>query len=54
MVANPNIVPQLERATHKEPMQIAEPKPATLKKRVRDLLIDMFEGYQEFLGRTPD
>jgi hypothetical protein len=54
MAANPSIIPQAKVAPDKQTIQIAEPNPLTLKKRVRDLLIEMLEGYQEFLGWTPD
>jgi hypothetical protein len=54
MAANPNIISQAKVASDKQTIQIAQAKPVTLKKQVRDLLIEMFEGYLEFLGWTPD
>jgi hypothetical protein len=54
MAANPNVISQAKVAPDKQAMQIAEPMPVTLTYRLRDLLIQMFEGYQEFLGWTPD
>ncbi len=30
------------------------PKPTNLKQRVRDLLITIFKGHEEYLGWTPD
>jgi hypothetical protein len=54
MAANPNVVPQLELASEKETTQKMEPETLTLKRRVRNLLIDIFEGHEDFLGRTPD
>jgi hypothetical protein len=31
-----------------------EPGPASLKQRIRHLLVTIFEGHEEFLGYTPD
>jgi len=31
-----------------------EPTPVSLKHRVRNLLVTIFEGHEEFLGYTPD
>jgi hypothetical protein len=54
MAANPNVVTDMELASEKEGVEIAKAKPVILKKRIRNLLIDIFEGHEEFLGRTPD
>jgi hypothetical protein len=58
MAANPNIVSQVELSSEKQTMQVVESKPESkpmsLRKCIRRLLIEMFEGHQEFLGRTPD
>ncbi len=31
-----------------------QPTPVSLKQRVRNLLVTIFEGHEEFLGYTPD
>lgn len=54
MAANPQIVPQMELVVETKTMKVSEPKPAGLKQRVRDLLVDIFAGHQEFLGWTPE
>ncbi len=54
MAANPNVIEHAELASERESVQIAKPKPVTLKKRLRNLLHRIFEGHEEFLGRTPD
>ena len=54
MAANPNIISKANVAPDKEVTQIVEPKPVQLKKRIGDLLVEMFKGYREFLGWTPD
>jgi hypothetical protein len=54
MAANPNVVPQGKTVVEKEIIRLCEPKRLTLKQRVRNLLIKMFKGYEEFLGWTPD
>jgi hypothetical protein len=52
--ANPNFVPQVKAVFEKENIKLCEPKPLTLKQRVRNLLIKIFKGHEEFLGCTPD
>jgi hypothetical protein len=54
MAANPNFVPRVKTVFEKENIKLCEPKPVTLKQRVRNLLIKMFKGHEEFLGWTPD
>jgi hypothetical protein len=54
MAANPNVAPQVKTVVEKEIIRLCEPKPVTLKQRVRNLLVKMFKGYEEFLGWTPD
>jgi hypothetical protein len=54
MAANPNIVPQVTHDFEKHTMQLVESQPMSLRKRIRDLLHEMFEGHEDFLGRTPD
>lgn len=48
------VAPEVEAPVEKEPMRVSEPKPLTLKQRVRNLLVTIFEGHEEFLGWTPD
>jgi hypothetical protein len=38
----------------KRTLQIVESKPVSAKQRIRNLLVKIFEGHQDFLGRTPD
>jgi len=48
------VAPEVELPVEKKPPQFHEPKPVSLKQRVRDLLVEIFEGHEEFLGWTPD
>jgi hypothetical protein len=54
MAANPNVIPRAKPALEKEIIRLCEPKRVSLKQRVRNLLVEMFKGYEEFLGWTPD
>ena len=54
MAANPNVIPRAKPALEKEIIRLCEPKRVGLKQRVRNLLVEMFKGYEEFLGWTPD
>jgi hypothetical protein len=54
MAANPNIAPRLELVSKQETAQVVEMQPLSLKKRILNLLLEIFEGHEEFLGRTPD
>jgi hypothetical protein len=53
-MAAPCIAPQVKMPVEKKPLRVSEPKPVSLMKRVRDLLVAIFEGHEEFLGWTPD
>ncbi len=48
------VVPEVEPLVNEKPARIDEPKPIGWKQRVRNLLIAIFEGHEEFLGWTPD
>jgi len=54
MAANPNVIPRAKPALEKEIIRLCEPRPLTLKQRVRKLLIKIFRGHEQFLGWTPD
>jgi hypothetical protein len=54
MAANPNIVPPLKRALNDNIMPFSKPRETSLNQRIYNLLREIFEGYEEFLGRTPD
>jgi hypothetical protein len=54
MAANPTVAPQAERVLEKKTLEVCDRRPLGLKQRVRDRLIEIFEGYEEFLGWTPD
>ncbi len=45
---------ELELPVAHNPEPAYETRPANLKQRVRNLLVTMFEGHEEFLGYTPD
>ena len=53
-MASPCIASQVEVPVEKKPIWISEPRLAAMKQRVRDLLVAIFEGREEFLGWTPD
>lgn len=46
--------PELETVVQEEPVQDEAPQPASRKDRIRNLLMTMFAGHEEFLGWTPD
>ena len=48
------IAPEVERPVEKASVRIDGPKPVGWKQRIRELLIAIFEGHEEFLGWTPD
>jgi hypothetical protein len=48
----PQIKPRIEEKTQTLP--VCEPKPIAPKHPFRDLLVEIFEGHEEFLGWTPD
>ncbi|HKM85460.1 MAG TPA: hypothetical protein VJW96_04585 [Terriglobales bacterium] len=62
MAASPCVAPQVKPVFKKRTLELCEPKhnpkprPKTIgqKPRVRDLVAEIFEGYEEFLGCTPD
>jgi hypothetical protein len=54
MAANPKVVPQVDVAVEKTTIPRVAQKSATLKKWLRELLCEIFEGYLEVLGWTPD
>jgi hypothetical protein len=53
-MAAPCVAPQVEPPVEKKATPVDKPKPVGLKQRVRDLLVAIFEGHEEFLGWTPD
>ena len=53
-MAAPCIAPPVEMPVEKIPLRVSEPKPVSLKERIRALLVAIFEGHEEFLGWTPD
>ncbi|MGO9518374.1 MAG: hypothetical protein ACLPND_15145 [Candidatus Korobacteraceae bacterium] len=53
-MAAPCIAPPVEMRIEKKTVRVSELKPEGLKQRVRDLLVAIFEGHEEFLGWTPD
>jgi len=48
------VAPEVEPPFEKKPMRVSEPKPVSLKQRVRELLAAIFGGHEEFPGWTPD
>jgi len=46
--------PEPEIIIEEEPARFDEPAPAGWKQRVRDLLVAIFQGHEEYLGLTPD
>ncbi len=48
----PPVEPPVEK--DEKTVQVRESKPVVPKQPVRDLLVKIFEGHQEFLGWTPD
>jgi hypothetical protein len=53
-MAAANIAPQVEPPVEKKIVRTYEPKPVAPKPPVRNLLSEIFEGHEEFLGWTPD
>ena len=53
-MASTIIAPEVESPVEKRPERVDEPKPVGWKQWVRDLLVAIFEGHEEFLGWTPD
>jgi hypothetical protein len=54
MAANSNIVPEVKLALNDNTVPFSKPREMSLNERVRHLLQEIFEGYEEFLGCTPD
>lgn len=54
MAANPNIVPQLKLALENKSIPFPKPGETSLNRRIHDLLQEIFEGHEEYLGCTPD
>lgn len=58
MAANPKTVPQVKLHVERQTLEIveskSESKPASARQRIREILLKIFEGHQDFLGRTPD
>jgi hypothetical protein len=56
MAASPKVAPPAVPGFDLRTIKVYEPKPKPpgLRERVRILLIQIFEGHQEFLGFTPD
>jgi hypothetical protein len=54
MAAPPCIAPEVEPPVEEQPVWADEPEPVGWKHRVRDILVAIFGGHEEFLGWTPD
>ncbi|MFZ0308594.1 MAG: hypothetical protein WCA76_04765 [Candidatus Sulfotelmatobacter sp.] len=55
MVTAPTLAPEEEElAVEKRTVKLSEPKPPARKQPSRNLLSEIFEGHEEFLGLTPD
>jgi hypothetical protein len=54
MAANPNIIPQLKLALNDKSVPISKPNETPLNQRIHNLLREIFEAHEEFLGYTPD
>lgn len=50
----PEVETPVEPPVERQPVWADEPKPLGWKQRVRDLLVAIFEGHEDFLGWTPD
>lgn len=46
--------PEVEIPVAENPEPAYAPMPTDPKRRVRDLLIEIFKGHEEYLGWTPD
>ena len=53
-MAATSIAPQVEPPVVEKTTQVSEPKALGPKPMGRDLLAEIFEGHEEFLGWTPD
>jgi hypothetical protein len=54
MAASPNVASQVKPAFEEKILRACDPQPVALKRWIRDLLVEAFEGYMEFLGWTPE
>jgi hypothetical protein len=56
MAAAPCVAPKVEPVFGKKTLKLCapKPKPVARKPRVRDLVAEIFEGYEELLGCTSD
>jgi len=46
--------PEPETMVEEEYVRLDEPAPVGRKQHVRDLLVAIFKGHEEYLGLTPD
>jgi hypothetical protein len=46
--------PEVEFSVEENPEPAYQPSPTDPKQKVRDLLIAIFKGHEEYLGWTPD
>ena len=53
-MASTIIAPDVDPLVEEKREPVEEPKPVGWKQRVRELLVAIFEGHEEFLGWTPD
>jgi hypothetical protein len=53
-MAAPCIAPPGEEPVVKKNEHVSEPKPVREKPTLRDSLVEILEGHEEFLGWTPD
>jgi hypothetical protein len=56
MVASPILAPEEDIAVVKKirKVYVPTPKPVGRNERVREMLFEIFEGHEDFLGWTPD
>ncbi len=46
--------PEVEPPVEEKIKRVRQPEPVGPRRPLRDLLVKIFEGHQEFLGCTPD
>jgi hypothetical protein len=54
MAANPKIISAMHSVPKEEVRRALQAKPIDIKQRIQNLLIKIFHGHEDFLGRTPD
>ena len=54
MAANPKVISAMHSKPKEEVAHALNSKPIDVKQRILDLLIKIFHGHEDFLGRTPD